>query len=93
MVIDAGDLIAALLLAWMHRHPTDLRLAVEKAVAGLQVCRAPAALWPGGLWWCGVGRGCATIPCYVVYDPGGSNWFAPTFCQLFAPFHHIATMQ
>jgi pyridoxine kinase len=28
--------LAALLLAWMHHHPGDLRLAVEKAVAGLQ---------------------------------------------------------
>lgn len=31
-----GDLMAALLLAWMHLHPGDLALAVEKATAGLQ---------------------------------------------------------
>lgn len=31
-----GDLFAALLLAWMHHHPGDLRTAVEKAVGGLQ---------------------------------------------------------
>lgn len=31
-----GDLVAALLLAWMHHHPDDLAAAVEKATAGLQ---------------------------------------------------------
>lgn len=39
-----GDLLAALLLAWCARHPADLALAVEKAVAGLQaVLRVTAA--------------------------------------------------
>jgi pyridoxine kinase len=33
----AGDLFTALLLAWMHRHPGDLKAALELAVAGLQV--------------------------------------------------------
>lgn len=32
----AGDLFAALLLGWMHRHPQDLKSALEGAVAGLQ---------------------------------------------------------
>lgn len=32
----AGDLLAALLLAWCARYPCDLATAVEKAVAGLQ---------------------------------------------------------
>lgn len=31
-----GDLLTALLLAWLHRQPRDLKSAVEKAVAGLQ---------------------------------------------------------
>lgn len=31
-----GDLLAALLLGWSHRHPDDLATAIEKAVAGLQ---------------------------------------------------------
>ena len=31
-----GDLLAALLLAWVHRHPNDLQLAVEKATATVQ---------------------------------------------------------
>ncbi|PNW85149.1 hypothetical protein CHLRE_03g173800v5 [Chlamydomonas reinhardtii] len=35
-----GDLFAALLLAWMHHHPGDLALAVEKAVGGLQAVLA-----------------------------------------------------
>ncbi|GIL43230.1 hypothetical protein Vafri_1029 [Volvox africanus] len=46
-----GDLFAALLLAWMHHHPGDLAVAVEKAVGGLQAVLAdtvrhcgPAAL-------------------------------------------------
>lgn len=34
--LPAGDLLAALLLAWMHHHPGDLAAAVELAVAGLQ---------------------------------------------------------
>mmetsp|Transcript_37407 Transcript_37407/g.94391 ORF Transcript_37407/g.94391 Transcript_37407/m.94391 type:complete len:357 (-) Transcript_37407:212-1282(-) len=39
-----GDLVAALLLAWMHHHPGDLATAVEKATAGLQaVLRSTAA--------------------------------------------------
>ncbi|GBF93943.1 pyridoxal kinase [Raphidocelis subcapitata] len=39
-----GDLLSALLLAWCARHPADLALAVEKAVAGLQaVLRVTAA--------------------------------------------------
>lgn len=32
----AGDLFAALLLGWMHRHPGDLKAALEAAVGGLQ---------------------------------------------------------
>ncbi|KAG7670781.1 hypothetical protein Ndes2526B_g01465 [Nannochloris sp. 'desiccata'] len=31
-----GDLFTALLLGWMHRHPENLKLALEYAVAGLQ---------------------------------------------------------
>lgn len=38
-----GDLLAALLLAWSHRHPTRLALAVEKVVAGLQAVLAATA--------------------------------------------------
>ena len=32
----AGDLLTALLLAWLHKHPGNLKLAVELAIAGLQ---------------------------------------------------------
>ena len=32
----AGDLLTALLMAWMDKHPSNLKAAVEKAVAGLQ---------------------------------------------------------
>ncbi|GAB4817197.1 hypothetical protein N2152v2_004243 [Parachlorella kessleri] len=35
-----GDLFTALLLAWMHQHPGDLKTALEKAVAGLQAVLA-----------------------------------------------------
>jgi pyridoxine kinase len=28
--------MAALLLAWLHHHPNDLKLAIEKATIGLQ---------------------------------------------------------
>ncbi len=35
----AGDLLAALLLAWLHRAPDDLQLAVETAVSSLQARR------------------------------------------------------
>jgi len=46
----AGDLLAALLLARMHRHPRDLATAVEQAVAGLQgVLRATALQCPSSL--------------------------------------------
>eukprot|EP00884_Botryococcus_braunii_P022141 jgi/Botrbrau1/8610/Bobra.0196s0010.1 len=31
-----GDLMTALLLAWLHKYPSNLRLAVESALAGLQ---------------------------------------------------------
>ncbi|KAL4448371.1 hypothetical protein ABPG75_005590 [Micractinium tetrahymenae] len=31
-----GDLFTALLLGWMHRHPGDLKSALEAAVGGLQ---------------------------------------------------------
>ena len=31
-----GDLFTALLLAWLHRYPDDLKTALELAVAGLQ---------------------------------------------------------
>ncbi|KAK9825962.1 hypothetical protein WJX74_001552 [Apatococcus lobatus] len=31
-----GDLLSALLLAWLHKHPSNLKLAVELAIAGLQ---------------------------------------------------------
>lgn len=31
-----GDLFAALLLAWMHRHPTDFKLAIEKVISTMQ---------------------------------------------------------
>ena len=34
----AGDLLSALLLAWLHRAPDDLQCAVETAVSSLQVC-------------------------------------------------------
>ncbi len=34
--LRTGDLMAALLLAWLHHHPQDLKLAVEKATTGLQ---------------------------------------------------------
>lgn len=33
---DAGDLLSALLLAWLQRYPEDMARAVEAAVAGLQ---------------------------------------------------------
>jgi pyridoxal/pyridoxine/pyridoxamine kinase len=33
----AGDMLSALLLAWLHRHPDNLQLAVGKAVAGVQL--------------------------------------------------------
>lgn len=38
-----GDLLAALLLAWLYRHPDDVALAAEKAVAGLQAVLAKTA--------------------------------------------------
>jgi hypothetical protein len=38
-----GDLLAALLLAWMTRLPGQLDVAVQKAVAGLQVVMANTA--------------------------------------------------
>lgn len=39
----AGDLLTALLLAWLHRLPEDLPAAIEHAIAGLQgVLRATA---------------------------------------------------
>lgn len=39
-----GDLLAALLLAWLHRYPDNVALAIETAVAGLQgVLQATAA--------------------------------------------------
>lgn len=43
--ISAGDLLAALLLAWLHRTPDDLQLAVERAVSSLQavIIRTAAA--------------------------------------------------
>ncbi|KAK9817057.1 hypothetical protein WJX72_008930 [[Myrmecia] bisecta] len=42
-----GDLLSALLLAWTARHPDNLRLAVEKALAGLQcVLRKTAEACP-----------------------------------------------
>jgi pyridoxal/pyridoxine/pyridoxamine kinase len=31
-----GDLFAALLLAWLHNHSDDLKLAVEKTVSTMQ---------------------------------------------------------
>ncbi|EFN56196.1 hypothetical protein CHLNCDRAFT_56126 [Chlorella variabilis] len=31
-----GDLFTALLLGWLHKHPDDLKTALEAAVAGLQ---------------------------------------------------------
>lgn len=31
-----GDLLTALLLAWLHKHPGNLKLAVELAIGGLQ---------------------------------------------------------
>ena len=31
-----GDLMAALMLAWSHRHPDDLRTATELALASVQ---------------------------------------------------------
>jgi hypothetical protein len=40
----AGDLMAALLLAWLHHHPRDLKLAVEKATTGLQAVLCDTAL-------------------------------------------------
>jgi len=35
--VGTGDLFAALLLAWTHRHPDDLKLSMEKVVSTLQV--------------------------------------------------------
>ena len=40
LAMATGDLFTALLLAWMHRHPCDLKTALEKAVAGLQAVLA-----------------------------------------------------
>jgi pyridoxine kinase len=40
LLLLPGDLLAALLLAWIHKHPGNLALAVEKAVAGLQAVLA-----------------------------------------------------
>lgn len=44
-IISTGDLLAALLLAWLHRTPDDLQLAVERAVSSLQavIIRTAAA--------------------------------------------------
>lgn len=33
---SAGDLFTALLLGWLHQHPGELKVALEKAVGGLQ---------------------------------------------------------
>jgi hypothetical protein len=38
LLLSPGDLLAALLLARLHRHPDDLAGAVEAAVASLQGC-------------------------------------------------------
>ena len=32
-----GDLLNALLLGWMHRYPSDLKMALERSIAGLQL--------------------------------------------------------
>nr|CAB3264765.1 pyridoxal kinase-like [Phallusia mammillata] len=34
--VGSGDLFAALLLAWTHRHPDDLKLALEKVISTMQ---------------------------------------------------------
>uniref|UniRef100_UPI00358E5F50 pyridoxal kinase isoform X1 n=1 Tax=Myxine glutinosa TaxID=7769 RepID=UPI00358E5F50 len=34
--VGTGDLFAAMLLAWLHRHPHDFKLACEKAVSAIQ---------------------------------------------------------
>ena len=44
----AGDLLAALLLAWLHRTPDDLQLAVERAVSALQAVLKYTAKAAGG---------------------------------------------
>jgi pyridoxine kinase len=53
----AGDLFAALLLAWTHRRPGDLAAAVELAVAGLQAVLQATAAAGGGAG----GRGAAAF--------------------------------
>lgn len=42
-----GDLFTALLLAWLHRHPEDLRAALEAAVGGLQAVLADTVAHAG----------------------------------------------
>uniref|UniRef100_A0A4W4FF72 Pyridoxal kinase n=1 Tax=Electrophorus electricus TaxID=8005 RepID=A0A4W4FF72_ELEEL len=34
--VGTGDLFAAMLLAWTHHHPNDLKTACEKTVSGMQ---------------------------------------------------------
>ena len=34
--VGSGDLFAALLLAWTHRHPDNLKLALEKVISTMQ---------------------------------------------------------
>lgn len=43
----AGDLFTALLLAWLHRHPGDLKTALEAAVGGLQAVLADTVAHAG----------------------------------------------
>lgn len=40
--------MAALLLAWLHHHPNDLKLAIEKATVGLQSVLIDTAAACGG---------------------------------------------
>lgn len=35
--VGTGDLFAALLLAWTHRHPQDLKISLEKTISTMQL--------------------------------------------------------
>jgi len=51
-----GDLLSALLLGWMNRHPDDLGLAVAKALGGLQAVLGGTAA-AAGASTCGTASG------------------------------------
>ena len=46
--LAAGDLFTALLLGWLHRHPGELKAALEAAVAGLQTVLRDTVAHCGG---------------------------------------------